>query len=242
MNPKSYLWRRLTIPLAVATSLVLLLAWFCPLEGTPFHGLFLHLAVELAVLIVTVLYVESIVIRHDELKWEKADALVREQIARFANYVTSILRDAFDMPASVLNMDAFDSATSKAAHDEMARVAEHVLKPMASAKVKAIDQAGWSKLAEQIGTALRVSDGLFTTFGNRMRPEIYQKVLEIRTELDTVLATYTMVPDVLGVPDNELAPLTTGESGVPLKRSIDRRLAQDMERALTSVAELLKML
>lgn len=215
-----WLVRHLVVPLSLASACFLALHMVLPLGG-----LFLNLAASFVAIVVTVLYVDRILQRHERLRWEGAATLISGRILATVTGNITNLRVALDFPS--IEPRTLDSISI---HGQYLAYCEQVIEPAVHSRVKKLDVAGWKKLARAIQTSYANCENVLTLFSNRLDPKQLQHLVELENALRTAMLPYETFPDLLGVPDHEL----------PLSKSDPRSLrnhqtewgASEVERAL----------
>ncbi|MBN1147358.1 MAG: hypothetical protein JXA78_08880 [Anaerolineales bacterium] len=232
------LFRKLVLPLSVATVVSLVMAYFFPLQG-----LFVNLATTFIGILLTVFYVDWILREHEEKRWANVQYRVNDEITKFANLAISEFRTAFHFTTEILDFSTFDSDNPNLIRAEIARIADNILIPAVSAKIVEMDQGDWRSLSANLSSVIQAADRLITLYGERINPDIFSRIVEIREKAHQILAIYFVVPDVLGVPDDQLPVSTkTGESVVDQKQFLNESVARDVQGLLSLASSLLHKL
>ncbi len=125
---------------------------------------------------------------------------------------------------------------------EVIRVATHVIIPMLSSKIIKLNQSEWKNLHQALLRVYKNWDVLLERFEVKMEPKILSAVLEIQDKITSVDAIYQLIPDVLGVPDNELNLLVNSESVIPFKNFAINSTAKDLVIILQTAISMLQSL
>jgi hypothetical protein len=172
-------------------------------------GFFLNLTTELIGILITVFYVEWIIRRHENQRWLSTDERVIKRMRILLNSTITGLRSGLNFGVDVLDEQVGYSLDEYAMHKDIMRVGEHIIKPAVLSRVRALDQAGWAKLAQQIQNSHNSVISFLNLFQNRLRPDQISDLLDLQEFLNNSLTCYSVFPDILGVPEDKLPKTKT---------------------------------
>jgi hypothetical protein len=124
--------------------------------------------------------------------------------------------------------------------NEVIRVASDVIIPALSSKIFKLNQSEWKNLVVALSRLYKNWDILIERFETKMEPMVLSSILEIQDKISSVDATCQLTHELLGVPDNQLRPLTNSMSAVPLKRYTTNSIKDDIEQILRAATYLLQ--
>ena len=197
MSP--YLIRTLVIPVALAALVSLALGYFIP-----WQGLFINLAASLLGVLITIIYVDRVLQEHDRRVWQKVGKRIRQRADRFGYFTILHVRLALGLGHDVFDRDALNSADLQKALAEVVRVTENIIIPAVSTSLQRIDQVGWKTLVDSLEMIIRHGDRLIELHGQKLGPELLQAILDIQDNASEALTSYSIIPDLLGLPDDKL--------------------------------------
>lgn len=230
--------KRLILPLGLLAGASIIAAVF-----VPWQGLFISLATTFIGIILTVSYVNYVLRQHERQRWAPVDTIIRDYLRQFASVVVSQFRVVFGVGAEALYFQASNYEEAQARmRDVVIQLAEQVLTPMVVVHTINMDQHAWKRLDASLRTVVQYADSLVSLFGQRMEPAHLHLLLSIRNKAMGILMTYTILPDMLGVPDDELPQSTGVEEAATLKRQYTLRAADDIQETLSLSAGLLRAL
>jgi len=232
---RHFLLKRLVVPLCAAAVASMLLSLFL---CDPWRSLLINLAATFLGSIVTVFFVERIIRRSEEQRWARFRGHVGKQVTILANATASIVRNALALPPpDTLNVDlANDPARMR---QLMINLIEGELLP-ASSRIEQMDQDDWRIFARNLLGAIRNCELLLSLFGPKLDAEITALVLDLYEKAREVLVPYEILPDLLGVPFDELKPNRRGESSVPIVKAMLKGVIRDVEQLLRICVVLLR--
>ncbi len=225
------LWSRLVLPLVLLFGFALLVN-----EVWSAGGFFLNLATEVIGILITVSYVEWILKRHERQRWHSTDARITNRLRILLNSTVSSIRNGLGFSPDILDERVLASNDLIAIHNEIIRVAEHVVSPVVYQRVRALDPKGWKSLAAQITNAHNGTLMFFNAFQARMNPDQISNLLDLQETLSNILYFYMVFPDLAGVPENELPQTRTPP--LVLQQSGCEGTAKDLQRVLALVKTL----
>ncbi len=114
--------------------------------------------------------------------------------------------------------------------------------PEVEVRVSMLDELQWRKLASATNAISQDVDRFLQLFGHRLQPEVFATLLGMQDAAFNVFSTYHLVPDVLGVPDEELPKRETGESTKDLKIFFTHRTADDIKGLISHILKAYSLL
>jgi hypothetical protein len=232
---KNFLLKRLVIPLFAASALSILLTLFVP---DPWRSLLVNLAASFLGSIVTVFFVERILRRGEEQRWERFRGHVGKQVSILANATASSVRNALAIPPP--DMPNGEKARDPARmRDMMIGLIEEELLP-ASRRLEQMDQDDWLIFARNLLGTIRHCELLLSLFGSKLDADVAALVLDLYEKTREVLIPYEIIPDLLGVPFEKLKPNRRGESSVPFVKGMLEGAIRDVEQLLRICVALLR--
>jgi len=193
------LWTRLVFPL-----LGLFIVAIAVHKYWAADGFFLNLATEVVGILITICYVDWILRQHDQQRWLQTDVRIANRLRILLNGIISGLRNglgfSIDIPDALMG-ETFDEY---AVHKELMRVSEHSIAPSALSRVQALDQRGWDKLARNIQNSHNGVLTFLNVFQARLAPNQISNLLDLQESLAKSLTLYSIFPDIMGAPKDEL--------------------------------------
>jgi hypothetical protein len=200
--PKS-LWLKLVLPLALVSALSLLLhfRW----DG---DGFFINLITELIGIVVTVVYIDWVLRRHEAERWKGTDERIQERLTKFVflllHHLTTVLGlgpDAWDQEV-VQRITGGDTSLAAA---ENRRVAEKVLRPALGTRLERLDVEGWRTMAEGLRDVWRGAGDLLAAYCGRLEPTRHELLLDVKEHVQSALWFWRTSPELVGKPDERLS-------------------------------------
>jgi len=228
--------KTLIIPLIIASAISIIIAFIIP-----WQGLFVGLATTFIGILITIIYVDWILRVNEKKKWENVHFRLDMELTRFGIIAINEFRTAFNIGSEIVM--SIDFSNPIIMRKEMAQMAKIILVPNAGKKVLEMNQSDWNNLSNNLITVINEADRLINLFGNRMDPEIFSLVLEIREKALRIQSMYSLVPNLLGVSDKDL-PISqkTHKPMIPEKGFIINSLADDIGELLLFGCSLLEIL
>ncbi len=233
-----FLVKALVIPLAVATGLAL---WTSVYVSEPWAGLLVNLAAGFVGTVMTVLYVDVVLQRHNATQWQAVGQRVNMRVEGLANVSISTVRSALRIGTEVLDRGGDVANDAAKRRKMMTGVAEGVLTQEVS-RIRDLDVKGWEVLSRNLQGASGLADRLLATFGPRLAPEITDGILNLQDIIGKVLSAYSIFPDIFGVPADRLPTKRDGSSTVPTQQALYANAETDLEQVLAVAAGLLRAL
>lgn len=199
-------------------------------------GFFLNLATEVVGILITLCYVEWMLDQHEKTRWKSTDERIASRLQVLLNATISGLRSGLGFGPEILSQDIAATCDPYMVHKELVRVAEHVLAPEARSRVLALDRKGWSALAQHLRNAHNGIAAFLSAFQSRLTPDQISTLLDLQEALTSSLTSYTIFPDIMGVPLEELPRAKTPP--VVLQRDGCESCARDLQRICALVKQL----
>jgi len=215
----------------------LMLASFC--VGEPWRSLSVNLAAGLVGSIITVLYVEKIIRRHEQYEWTKVMGHIGRQVNVLANGTTSSVRLALglNMPLSPRDVDAIDDP--RRLRTMMIELIEGRLLAGISG-LSQMNQDAWRTFSNNMIGSVRDAERILSLFSKNLSPTIMGLILDIHEKARALLSQYQTWPDMLGVPFAQMKPNRHGESMVPYFEAVYQLVVRDADQLLRICANLLR--
>lgn len=193
------LWLKLILPLTLLSGAALAVHhWW------DYDSALVNLGTGLVVVMVTVLYVDWVIRRHEAERWSGTDARVTQRIEVFENALISSVRRGLGFSPDILNLDYPRTIDPEQVHQEILRIAEHVLAPAARARVADLDETGWKLLMTSLQSICAEAERILDRFYHRLRPRQVEILLDIQSSIDRALIPWRTFPDIMGVPSERL--------------------------------------
>ena len=165
----------------------------------PLDGLWLNLGASFIAIIVTILYVDRILERHDERRWHRPKKLISHRIMVTVGSNITNIRGALGIaPLNALITEP------RAMHREYLKYCAAVIEPEVASQVGGLDQVGWKRLARAIEACYTNCENVLSLFASTLDPRQLELLIEMQNHLRTAALPYQTFPDLLGVPDNNL--------------------------------------
>ena len=221
-------WSRLVLPLTflLILSLLIHMNW-------PAGGFFLNLATEIIGILITIGYVDWILKQHEKQRWLSTDMRIVYRLKILLNATVSGIRHGLGLSPDILDERIIASGNLNAIHNEIVRIADHVISPIVHQRVQALDPRGWKSLATHIANAHNGILVFLNAFQGRLSPDQVSNLLDLEEALSHSLMFYATFPDLAGVHKDEL-PQTHTPPDI-LQQSGYEATAKDLQRALAII-------
>jgi hypothetical protein len=205
----------------------------------PWRSLLVNLTATFLGSIATVFFIDRILRRREEQRWERVKTHVGKQVSILVYGVASSVRtalgiepaDAFDDPGVVENQTRL--------REVMTDFIERGLLPSTKG-LSRTNQDGWRTFAANLRNAIFNCDRLISLFGINLDPRITGMILDLQEQARAVLAPYEILPDMLGVPSNQLRPNRRGQSSARILQAMVQGTIRNTDAMLRSCATLLR--
>ena len=216
----------LLLAFAASVALHRLLGW---------DGFFISLASNIVSIIITVAILDRVLARYRAQEWSGADARIRVRLQIFVNVAVSEMRLGLGFGYDIID-SRLDQTNTDAMHQEIVRIARHVLEPAAQPKVEHLDAAGWKNVADRLLRISAYSERIFELYGSRLSPRQHELMLDIQEAAFNATTMYTTFPDVAGVAPANLPKTKT--PAAELQKYICDSTAEGIRKVLSLAAEL----
>jgi len=220
---------RLVLPLMLLSVILVGLA-----RPVSVDDLALNLATDLITIVITVLYVDWAVRQHDKESWRTAEKYIASEAASVAN---TFIRDV----AEALRIE--DQIFPRPVPRDVREIQETILANVASLDRLAVEDAlakltapRWKGLISIIEARRADSTPVISQFAARLSADQLSGILAFRRVCSSILGTYSLFDDFLGVPVTNLQKVAGGKPeeytvitiiqiGIDLKAALDASLA-----------------
>lgn len=185
---------RLVVPLVALFFGSLLMHRCCDTDG-----FFLNLSTEVLGILITLCYVEWILYRLEQLRWNPTDRRVNDRLRVLLNGTVSSIRSSLGFGTDVLNQTILLSNDARLMHQDVISVGEHVISPALEGRITALDERGWQLLNNQVLRSASATIRFLQTFQSRLSPEQLTLLLDLEDALNGSMTYYSTFPDVIVV-------------------------------------------
>lgn len=199
----------LTVPLLLASAITL---WIS--RPITVREVFLNLATDFITIVITVWYVDWILNRQEQLRWQNAEKYISAEAGKLGHSLVSAVVEDIKLSNQIFPKKN-PPLHKRTIEDIQAEILSNVKKldhDQIIAKLKELDASQWSKL--MIGLQSRAAEitVLISQFGSRLNPEKLEVLLTLRDAIDTAESTYSLFRGFLGVPVSELPSVKDGKA------------------------------
>jgi hypothetical protein len=235
MKDHPYLLKWLMLPLSLLALASFTGSYF--LIGLS-HDLLVNLTATFIGSILTVAYIDKVLERRNELRWAGLRSRAARRLFLFANSYITAVRVAIEISSDVIDNDEEPSQDLRIMRTRMIRVVDQVLPPNIS-RIRQMSVDGWQRLSTSLGASSEMGDRLLGLFGKNFAPRINELILDIQNASQSVVSTYAIWPDLLGVPADELPRRRDGSSTLSLQLANYRIVELNSVKLLKLCGELL---
>ena len=197
-----YFSTKLLIPLVLLTVVALSIHRYWSAGG-----FFINLATTFIGILLSVFYVGRVQDTYKEIKWLR----VRRQIAEHLLLSVNVLLTSVNNACKSTGQGYFEagtlyqSARQGIEHStlELMRLTESQVKPMLHQSVASFGTATWKTLIANISGVHNAIMNCLIIFGTLLKPEQYELVLNLHTQLFNTISTCRLFLDVLTQTENE---------------------------------------
>ena len=230
-----YLIKTLALPLIVATLIALALGYYFP-----WQGLFVNLATSLFSVLITILYVERVLQEHDRRLWEKVSKRIAGRALKYGNSIVLEIRVALGFEMNIFDREAMDFSNMQNAQREIARVTEHIIVPAVAERLHFLNPIQWKSFAAALERIVRDGDELINLYGNKLQPDVLQSILDIQEDSSLALASFSIIPDLLGVAEENLA-FSNRDSTIGYREASISLIAKRTQAVLMTATKLFEL-
>ena len=163
-------------------------------------GILTNLAATFIGILITVLYVEYILRKHEEQRWAPAKALISKNVSNFAIVSSAMFRVVFGMGSDIFNSAVIDVNDPQSLRLEMIRALQENVLPSVDEGVHKMSNAKWKTLAIHFELVQERGDRLLQQYSARMSPEMLGHVMSLQDEIATLVGINGWLSDVIGSP------------------------------------------
>jgi hypothetical protein len=190
---------------------------------SPTRDLLINLSATFIGLLVAAFGLDAAIKSQRRAEWMGVQERVSRRLLHVATATVSSIRTACGFGPDIHDQRALALNTSSAIRAEMVRIAENVLLPSLS-QIRNLDQHGWQALTMNLQASFGRIDQLLSMFGRALPPATVQSLMDIQTNIESMLGLYQVWRDLLGVPSEQL----------PIKKDGSR--TDEMKWAVTELA------
>jgi hypothetical protein len=199
------------LPLGVAAAAAMSIA-VCLQD--PWRSLLVNLAATFLGSIVTVFFIDKILRRNEEQRWERVKGQVGRQVTILANSFTSSVRTALKIRPPDSWMDPNLSNDPARMREAMIELIEHDVLPAISG-LQRMDQAAWRSFAANLSGGMLHCDRLISLFGSNLDPQITGLILDLHQRAGAVLSPYQISLTCSAFLLNNSNPIDAANLGYP---------------------------
>jgi hypothetical protein len=227
----------LVVPLVIVSVITLIINWIFPLDG-----FFINLSTEIIGIILTVVYVDLIIRRHEKMKWKNVNQRVSEQLIIMVNSVLSSIRDACKYSIEdVAGHDALYKLSRMNINNmtlELIKGTEKVIEPNLQNKIKNFDQTTWNTLTTNIGNIHNACINYVSMFANIMNPRQYELVLDLQNQSFKVYENFRCFEDIILESDEDIIKKYGDDEKIELKNELINSSWRDLLKLIKCAKEL----
>lgn len=234
----TFLCKSLIIPLAIATVAAV---WMSVYLCEPWAGLLINLAAGFVGTMMTVLYVDVILKRHEAAQWSSVEQRVNMRVEGLANVCISSVRSSLGVGAEILDDVIGFAADTKRRRATMTRIAEGLLTENVG-NIRNLNKQGWALLSTHLQGAVSLADRLLSTFGPRLDPALTDGILNLQEVAGKMTSAFSIFPDIYGAPVESLPTKRDGSSSIPMQTALYANAEADLKLLLVAAARLLRVI
>lgn len=210
------LFTRLVLPLAMLFGAMLLIHNFAWEAG----GFFLSIATELIGILITILYVNWVIEKHEQQEWNPAKERVAERLKFLLNRITAGLRTRFGISHEELEKFRVEAGEDDCGHRAQMLLVEKRIAPSIASCIDLLDEEGWSKLGKDIRESNIDAIRFFDMFHRLLTPSQITDLLDLQESLSKSLTYFEIFPDIMGVSKENLDKLKVGSEADPVQLQV----------------------
>jgi hypothetical protein len=194
---------RLILPLAILSAILICLA-----RPASFDDVSLNLATDLITIIITVLYVNWVISQHDKARWSTAEKYIASEAAAVGN---AFIRDVAE--ALKIEDELFPRPSSLDVREIQASILDRVAnldRFVIEDALAKLTRQRWQDLMAIIDTRRGDSTPIISQFAARMSADQLSSMLAFRRVCSSIVSTYSLFDDFLGVPVPNLPKVKGG--------------------------------
>lgn len=158
---------------------------------------FINLVVEIIGIIITALYVDYILKRHEERRkrmlWKEAERRIISNLERFIyDFLIYIIGLFGYRLREFLEEYKWDNGLGLLVNtkEQFVKFSKEVLEKEANKKIKYLTHKDWQEFIEEMKGFLDSANKIFTTFGDKLTPQQYALFMDIQYFLNSIINQY----------------------------------------------------
>lgn len=192
--------------------------------------------------LITVFYIDTILKHRRQIEWEEVRARTNFRLSKLGHSGITSVRLALQFDAQdVYDRRISESGDVAGVHSQSIRIADSML-PDNIQRLYDLDEKGWSNLAANLRSLCLSCDQFLMLFGRDLEPDITRLVLDIQMIAEGAMSAYSILPDLMGVPDDRLPRKRDGSSSKPIRDAWTELTTVKLVRLCTLSADLLRKL
>jgi hypothetical protein len=191
----------LTLPLLLASGIAL---WFS--RPITVREVFLNLATDFITIVITVWYVDWILNRQEQLRWQNAEKYISAEAGKLGHSLITAIIEGVRLGDQVFP-EKDPPLHKRKIQDIQAEILSKVRRldhDQIIAKLKQLNANQWAGLMAGIQTKTADITLLLSQFGTRLSPEKVEVLLTAREAIGAAQSTYELLHKFLGVPISAL--------------------------------------
>jgi len=228
-----YLLKSLIIPLFLAIIFFFILGCYIN-----WKNIFTGISITLLGILITVSYVNYIIRKQKELNILNVKERINKRIEFLANATITNFRTFFGFGGDIFNQSIMERGNKNEIKKEMIRIAENILIPASENKITKMNQNDWKGFADLNKIVWDGSDWIIRTFGQNIDSEILTLLLDIQDISEKIIRDYSIWPDILGVPDEQLLS-SDNPNGIHIKRNWSGFIIKDFKKLILNIINIL---
>ncbi len=233
-----FLVNALVIPLLALTACTL---WASGHVREPWTGLLVNLAAGFVGTVMTVVYIDVVLRRHESAQWQDVGKRVAVRVERLANVIISSIRTGLELGTDMLDLSTGVGSDTTKRRQMMIAAVESAIIPEVH-RIEELDVKRWRLLITNLQEASLYADQLLGHFSLRLDAAMTGGVLNLQDLVGDILASYSTFPDIFGVPIESLPRKKDGSSSTPLQLGLYANAENTMIQLLSVSAGLLRKL
>jgi hypothetical protein len=232
-----YLLKELIAPLLLSSIASLLLAYYCS-----WQGFFVNLGTTFFGILITFVYVDTIIQRHERKQWAEAKERIYLRIEQLGFITVTKCRISFGFGIDIFVKSPLGAErVIEEMRPEIVRIAENILIPAVASKIDKYNQTDWKNFVERMQSIWQSIDRSIELFGNKLDPKVLAILLDMQDRASSIITSYITWPDILGVPDNRL-PVSKIISSVKHKQALYNIATKNVRDLLSLAVKLIQEL
>jgi hypothetical protein len=194
----------LVLPLLIASSVLLYLS-----RPISTRDVTLNLATDVITIIITVIYVDWVLHRHDEAAWQRAEKYIAAEAAAIANSFIRDVAEHLRIRDHVFpRLDSTD--LQKLQLDVLSRV-KRLDRFVIEDALSVLPKERWQTLIAIVEQRRYDSTPILSQYSSRMDPAQLESILEFRQQCSILISWFSIFGAYLGVPVSQLPKVKDGK-------------------------------